>query len=101
MRHNADFVVSFDNEENYDLLEHNVSSFKDAETANLAVTRSDKEVEVRFEASDNPINSGGGCSVTSLGEIVPSISIKRLKHGHPMSSRLTLKALNSRFVHMY
>lgn len=76
MRHNADYVVSFEpNEENYDLLVHNVSSYGNAEAANLAVTRSDKEVEVRFEASDNPVNSGGGCSVTGLGEVVPSISL--------------------------
>ena len=74
--HGADYVVSFEpNQDNYDLLFHNVMSFENAEAHRLAITRSDKEVEVRFEASDNPVNSGGGCSVTGLGEVVPSMSL--------------------------
>ena len=73
---NVDYVVSFEpNQENYDLLFQNLMGFEDAETHRLAITRSDKVVEVRFEACDNPINSGGGCSVTGLGEVVPSMSL--------------------------
>ena len=49
--HGADYVVSFEpNQENYDLLFHNVMGFENAEAHRLAITRSDKEVEVRFEA---------------------------------------------------
>lgn len=73
---NVDHVVSFEpNQENYDLLFQNLMGFESSETHRLAITRSDKPVEVRFEACDNPVNSGGGCSVTGLGEVVPSMSL--------------------------
>ena len=73
---NVDHVVSFEpNQENYDLLFQNLMGFENSEIHRLAITRSDKPVEVRFEACDNPVNSGGGCSVTGLGEVVPSMSL--------------------------
>jgi len=77
LRCNADKVVSFEpNKENYDLAVSNLAgNAPKAEVVHAAVCRSDKTVEVRFEPSDNAINSGGGCSVTGFGEVVPSISL--------------------------
>lgn len=77
LRCNAEKVVSFEpNQENYDLAVSNLKELGDkSEVVRAAVSRSDKQVEVRFEPSDDAVNSGGGCSVTGLGEIVPSISL--------------------------
>jgi FkbM family methyltransferase len=76
-RCNAEKIVSFEpNQENYDLAASNLKELGDkSEVVRAAVSRSDKQVEVRFEPSDDAVNSGGGCSVTGLGEVVPSISL--------------------------
>lgn len=84
LRCGAEKVVSFEpNEENYTLAASNLSGAGDkSEVVRAAVSRSDKEVEVRFEPSDNAANSGGGCSVTGLGEVVPSISLDEAIEQH-------------------
>lgn len=76
MANGAESVVSFEpDDDNYELLEFNTSFFDRASCEKLAITRSDKEVEVRFDKSDDAVNSGGGCSVTDYGEVVPSMSL--------------------------
>ena len=77
LRCNAEKVVSFEpSQENYELAASNLAGAAGkAEVIRAAVSRSDKQVEVRFEPSDHAPNPGGGCSVTGLGEIVPSISL--------------------------
>lgn len=73
---NVDKVVSFEPDQgNYDLAIFNLSEYDNAEVVRAAITRSDKEVEVRLDVSDDAANSGGGCSVTGLGEVVPSMSL--------------------------
>jgi len=74
--HGAEQVVSFEPDDgNYELLEFNIGPFENASCEHLAISRSDKDVEVRFDKSDDAVNSGGGCSVTDFGEVVPSMSL--------------------------
>lgn len=74
--HGAEQVVSFEPDDgNYELLEFNIGHFENASCEHLAISRSDKDVEVRFDKSDDAVNSGGGCSVTDFGEVVPSMSL--------------------------
>lgn len=73
---NAERVISFEPDEtNYNMAVGNLSDYENAEVVRAAVMRSDKEVEVRLDPSDDKANSGGGCSVTGFGEVVPSISL--------------------------
>jgi FkbM family methyltransferase len=74
--HGAEQVVSFEPDDgNYELLEFNIGHFENASCEHLAISRSDKDVAVRFDKSDDAVNSGGGCSVTDFGEVVPSMSL--------------------------
>lgn len=73
---NAERIISFEPDAtNFELAQFNLSEYDQCEVVRAAVTRSDKEVEVRLDPSDDQANSGGGCSVTGEGEVVPSMSL--------------------------
>ena len=69
-------VVSFEpNKANFDLASSNLSGMSMCEVRNLAVGRSDIDMPMLLDMSDDPTNFGGSCTVTDHGLPVATISL--------------------------
>ena len=63
--HGAEQVVSFEPDNcYYELFVFNIRPFENASCEHLAISRSNNDVEVRFDKSDYSVNCGYFCSVT-------------------------------------
>ncbi len=72
----ASSVISFEpNPSNFQMAQKNLSQLDQCEVRNVAVGRSDACVPMVLDASDNPSNQGGSCTVTDHGIEVETVSL--------------------------
>lgn len=69
-------VISFEpNEQNFLVAKANLAEVSQCEVQNVAIGRSDIRASMRIDASDDPRNHGGSCTVTDHGMEVETASL--------------------------